>query len=203
MHSLQQEKVRDIINSRHIWHFLSKWQIFIKLWWLLGFTSTQGWCSGRFPSIRLCTTCTSLHFELFLHSQTQFLMLTLGLLKTSCQTHCYQLSLFSARVLWEVAETRLAPHALRSSSGLPAHATGMLFYLSLLWLQGPWSHTMTLLLFTDALARKLQQSGCGSKWQIMKNRENRALESLNEQSLWLHGWVQASFRLSGTLAENC
>lgn len=170
MHSLQQEKVRDIINSRHIWHFLSKWQIFIKLWWLLGFTSTQGWCSGRFLSIRLCTTCTSLHFELFLHSQTQFLMLTLGLLKTSCQTHCYQLSLSSARVLWEVAETRLAPRALRSSSGLPAHATGMLFYLSLLWLQGPWSHTMTLLLFTDALARKLQQRGCGSKWQWKTGR---------------------------------
>lgn len=61
---------------------------------------------------------------------------------------------------------------------------------------------MTLLLFAAALARKLQQRGSRSKRQIMENRENRALESLNEQSLWLHGWVQASFRLSGTLAEN-
>lgn len=165
--------------------------------------STQGWCSELFPSVSLCTTGTSLHFEFFLHSQTQLLMLTLRLLKTSCQTHCYHLSLSSPRVLWEGAGIHLVPRALGSSSGLPAHSTGMLFYLSLLWLQAPWSHTVPLLLFTDVLARKLQQRGYRSKGQILEKKENRALESLNEQSLWLHGWVQASFRLSGTLAENC
>lgn len=62
---------------------------------------------------------------------------------------------------------------------------------------------MALLLFTAVLARKLQQRGYRSKGQMMESRKNRALDNLIEQTLWLHGWVKGSFRLSGTLAESC
>lgn len=47
------------------------------------------------------------------------------------------------------------------------------------------------------------ERGVKARGQIMKNRAKRALESFKEQSLWRHGWVQASSRLSGALAEDC
>lgn len=61
---------------------------------------------------------------------------------------------------------------------------------------------MTLLSFTDGLARKLQQKGCRSGGTNNEKQGEKSFgQSLKEQSLWLHGWVQASSRLSGTLAE--
>lgn len=197
MHSLQQEKVRDIINSRHL-AFPVKMADIHQAVKIAGFHVHSGLKLRAFSqhvSAQLAHLCIFNSSSTTKHS-------------SSCWPSVYSklpvkpIATTSPCSFWEVAGTCLAPHALWSSSGLPTYATGMLFCLSLLWLLGPWSHTMTLLLFAAALARKLQQRGSRSKRQIMENRENRALESLNEQSLWLHGWVQASFRLSGTLAEN-
>lgn len=188
MHSLQQEKVRDIINSRHL-AFPVKVADIHRAVKIAGFHVHSGLMLRVFSqhvSAQLAHLCILNSSSTTKHSSHADPQSTQNLLSNPLLPPLPILS-------WEVAGTHLAPRALRSSSGLPTHATGM-FCLFLLWLQGPWS---------PPWPGNCSQGGIGARDKWWKTGVTE-LWSLNEQTLWLHGWVKAIelLRLSSTSAEN-
>lgn len=187
-----------------MWHFLSKWQAFIILRRLMFFTSTRADAEIIFLA---------------------YLPAGLSILNSSPTTNSS-----SSRWPWDSPKASVKPVASASSySFFGALVTPMEGVFSLpgspcpkeeqwrcwatspfcahnIWAgHGAWSADIPwpcrcFLLGQPGNCRK---RGVGARGQIMRNREERALEGLKEQRLCLHGWVQASSRRAGSLAQDC